>query len=560
MATYRVKAPDGTEFDITAPDGASQDEVMAYAKANMPTPEPKKPAETLTRGERIGMGLADPVHGGAQLLTKMLPEGVVNAGNRLNNLIADKTGLVAKLPEGGVDQQVRQREADYQAKRGEKGVDWWRLGGNIVSPVNLALGAAAPVNAAMKTKVAASALLGGASAGLEPVDSDAFWSTKGKQVGLGGAGGAAAPLVAGGLSRIVSPKASVNPDVELLKKSGVSPTIGQTLGGWANRFEEKAQSLPVVGDVIASARNRSREKFNQAAIERAVEPIGQKVSGVGQGAVAEAGNKLSDAYDVAKMALRNFQLDGQGSQELANLRRMAQKLPSKERASFNDVFKYVRGEISPNGSLTAEGFKKIDSKVGLEASRFSGSQDAYQQQLGDAFKELQRVLTDAAKRANPQAAGALENADKGWANLVRLEGASKAAKNSGGVFTPAQLNAAIQQADRSVRKRATARGEALMQDLGTAGQNVLGNKVADSGTAGRVFLGGGALGGAYLLDPTLAMGMGAGSLLYTPPAQALLRGLVSSRPKDAQKIAKLLEEAAPALGPGLGLLSLEVAP
>lgn len=34
MPTYRITGPDGKEFDVTAPDGASQDEVLAYAQKN----------------------------------------------------------------------------------------------------------------------------------------------------------------------------------------------------------------------------------------------------------------------------------------------------------------------------------------------------------------------------------------------------------------------------------------------------------------------------------------------------------------------------------------------
>ncbi|MBK7025377.1 MAG: hypothetical protein IPH41_18510 [Sulfuritalea sp.] len=83
-----------------------------------------------------------PHQGGAQLLTKALPDSVVNAGNRANNWIADNLGLVARLPEGGVDQQTRERETDYQQRKPE-GFDWARLAGNVASPVNLALGAGA---------------------------------------------------------------------------------------------------------------------------------------------------------------------------------------------------------------------------------------------------------------------------------------------------------------------------------------------------------------------------------------------------------------------------------
>ena len=517
----------------------------------------QQPPSELPAAERFAKGMRDPIEGGAQLLTKMLPEGVVKAGDRLNNWLADKTGLVGRLPEGGVDQQVRESEQQYQAQRkGQSGVDWWRLAGNVLSPVNLAVAAKAPQAASLLGRIGVGAGVGAGSAALSPVTSGDFGDEKMKQVVSGGLAGGAVPVVAAGLSRVISPKASVNPDLALLKGEGVQPTVGQSLGGRWNAAEEKMTSLPILGDAISNSRARALKQFNEAAINRATSPIGVKSAGVGQDAVAQAGNVLSDAYEAGKSALGHFRIDNQGAAELSTLRRMANQLPNKEKNAFNEVWSLFKSEVSPNGSLTAEGFKRIDSKIGLEARRFSGSPDAYQQKLGDALKEMQRVITEAGKRANPQAAEALKKADTGWANLVRVEGASKAAKNSGGVFTPGQLNTAIQTADKSARKRAVSRGEALMQDLGNAGQNVLGNKVPNSFTTDRALMAGGGL-GAYFLDPAIPLSLGAGAAAYTPWGQALLRGAVSSRPESAQAIAEALRQASPMLAPAGGLLSLE---
>ena len=520
--------------------------------------EPLPEKKVMPAGERLMMGLADPIQGGAQLLTKALPAGVVDAGNRLNNWLADKTGLVAKLPAGGVDQQTKERERAYEASKPD-GFDWARFGGNVASPANFAFGGAASLPSSLAARVAASGAAGAAGSALAPVAGDDFWSEKAKQVGVGGAFGAAAPVVGASLSRVISPNASVNPELELLRKAGVKPTIGQTLGGRWNAAEEKLTSLPIVGDAIANARGNALEQFNRAAINRAVEPIGAKVDDVGQVGVAKAGDLLSDAYNSAKARLGYFTMDAQGAGELTSLQRMAQNLPGRERKSFNEVFDLVKSEISPNGSITADGLKRIDSKVGAAAARFGGASDAYQQQLGDALKELQRVVMENAKRAAPDVSADLAKADKGWANLVRLEGAAKSAKNSDGLFTPGQLNMAIQQADKSVRKRAVARGEALMQDLGTAGQNVLGNKVPNSFTTDRLMLGGGAAGaGAYFIDPAVPLGLLGGAALYTSPAQSLLRGAVANRPQSAKAVAKAFKEAAPVLAPATGLLGLQL--
>jgi len=38
MATFEITSPDGRKFQVTAPDGASQDEILKYAQSNMPDP------------------------------------------------------------------------------------------------------------------------------------------------------------------------------------------------------------------------------------------------------------------------------------------------------------------------------------------------------------------------------------------------------------------------------------------------------------------------------------------------------------------------------------------
>lgn len=526
--------------------------------------------QPMSRLEKLAKGAKDPLDGAAQLLTHVLPDNVVQAGNSLNNWIADKTGLVSKIPErnvtglvtgknGGLDQLIANDETQYQAGRkaaGESGFDAWRTAGNVISPVNLAI----PGGAATSTagRVITGVGIGAANGAIAPVTEGDYWNQKAKQVVSGAVGGGVVPLAAAGVSRIISPRASVNPQLQMLRNEGVSPTIGQTLGGRWNALEEKMQSIPIAGDFIANARRRSQESFNNAAINRATAPIGQRVEGQGQGAVLDAGNALSAAYDKSKAQLGHFQIDSQGAQELGTLRKMADTLPDKERAAFDNVWSLVSREVTPNGSVTAESFKILDSKIGKEAARFSKSSDAYQQQAGDALAELQRVIAENAKRANPLAADSLQKADKGWANLVRVEGAAKAAKNTEGVFTPAQLNAAIQQADSSVRGRAVSRGTALMQDLANAGQQVIGNKIPNSFTTDRALIAGGGL-GAGLVNPAIPMGLLGTGLLYTAPMQGLLTAAVSRRPQSAQLVADTLRQASPRLAPaaaqiGLGLL------
>lgn len=510
---------------------------------------------TPTNGERFAQGLKDPIDGGAQLLVNALPKSVVDAGDRFNNWLADKTGLVGRLPEGGVNQQVKETNDKFKSD----GVDWYRMGGNVLSPANLAIAAKVPAAASLGGRMLQGAGTGAAMGAITPTSADDYWASKGEQVGLSAAFGGAVPAVTGGVSRMISPKASVNPDLAMLKAEGVTPTIGQTLGGRWNALEEKLQSLPVAGDAITNARKAAQESFNKAAINRAVEPIGVKVEGVGQKAVAEAGDALSSAYKTAIDKVKFVTFDDQFANDLSQLKGMAGGLEPKFQRQFSRLISDKLGtRTSPNGSMLGDNYKAVISDLGDEVRKFQGMTNSAAVDYSNAVKQLQNLMQKQIGRGgDPEAAALMNAADKGWTNLVRLEGASKAAMNSEGVFTPAQLNMAARQADASIRDRATARGKALMQDLGTAGQNVLGNKVPDSGTAGRMLPVG--TGAAFMANPLLtSAGLLGGAALYSNPAQRALSASVSARPQLAKPVAEGVRNSFPYLIPsGAGLLNYQ---
>lgn len=168
----------------------------------------------------IVRGMRDPLDGSAQLLTHLLPDSVVQAGNQLNNWLADKTGLVAKLPENGIDGLIRKQEADYQAQRtaaGETGYDVWRIAGNLAATIIPGAGATRLAQSANLGRVAQAAASGGLVSALNPVvDGDSFALEKAKQAGIGAIAGAGVQKAIGGISRLISPNAARNPDVQTL--------------------------------------------------------------------------------------------------------------------------------------------------------------------------------------------------------------------------------------------------------------------------------------------------------------------------------------------------------
>lgn len=527
-----------------------------------------KPAP-LSLTDRVLKGIRDPIDGGAQLLTHLLPDSVVQGGNDLNNWLADKTGLVARLPQGGVDQMTRDAEQTYQARRassGQSGFDGARLVGNVLSPVNLTLAARVPAAVTLPSRIGLGMGFGAVTSSLAPVTSGApgdFWSEKAKQAEVGAAFGGLVPAAGGALARVISPNASKNANLALLQSEGVNPTIGQTLGGWANRVEEKLQSAPIVGDMISSARGRANSQFQSAAFNRALAPIGDTLPEglAGRDAIAYTESALKQSYDDVLNQIGTIPKDQTFAGNVANLQSMVNKdvLSKPAKQKFQMVLNGLNDAFDSNGVLTSDGFKRVESSLGSDARKLAGSQDIYDSRLAPAVQQLQSELRDLLQRQAGQSADDLQAVNAGWANFKRVQNASTKIGADDGQFTPAQFQNAVRTLDKSKDKGAFARGNALGQDLGDAGKTVLTGKVPNSGTADRAFMNLGTLGSSYLLNPQLAAGILGGAGLYLPPVQRALVAAASSRPAFAQPTADLVRQSLPFLIPGAADLGLQVA-
>lgn len=524
----------------------------------------KRNLAPLSRMDKLVKGMRDPIDGGAQLLANALPDGLVKGVNSANNWLADKTGMVARVPEGGIDQMSREAEDKYQAQRqaqGESGFDGWRLTGNVASPANLALAARAPAAVSLAGRIGVGAGVGAISGGLTPVGSGDYWDEKIKQVGTGAAFGGALPVVSSALARVISPNASKNTGLQLLKDEGVRPTIGQTLGGTWNRMEEKAQSLPLMGDMIARARQGATSQFEAATHNRALKPIGQKLpDGLsGREAITHTESVLKGAYDDVLTRIGAVRPDAAFNSKVADLEKMVKKLimPPAEKIKFKASLNDVRASMDRNGVITSDAYKALESSLGADARKLYSSQNIYDGKIAPAVSQLKAELQEMLKRQAGPAADDLKAVNAGWANFKRVQNAASKLGADEGQFTPAQFQNAVRALDKSKDKGSFARGKALGQDLGDAGKSILTNKVPDSGTAGRMFLGGGALlSGAA--SPAIPASLLAGSALYTSPAQRALVAAASSRPAAAQGAANAFRRTSPMLIPGSAQFGLGI--
>jgi len=353
----------------------------------------------------------------------------------------------------------------------------------------------------------------------------------------GAAGGAAGQLAMRGLARVVRPNTA--PQVQQMLDEGIGLTPGQILGGYARRAEDALTSAPILGDSIKAAQRRGIEDFNKVALNRAVDPIGGQVQGVGRDAIASAKQQLGTAYDNLLPKMQANALEPEFVQKLASLRGMAQGLPAKEAQQFDAILsRELDQRLAPNGVLSGDNLKAAQAGLRDQASGFSTATDGYQRQLGGALKQADQELRDLIMRSNPTNAGELKAINEGYANFKRVQRAAAGVGAQEGVFTPAQLQSAVKAMDRSKDKARFAQGDALMQDLSEAGKSTLSQTVPDSGTPFRLATM--ATLGAGAINPVIPLSALAGASIYTKAGQKAMTALLAKRPEMANQLAEIM--------------------
>ena len=113
MPTYVVTAPDGKEYEVNAPEGATQDEVLAYAKANYGKQEPSMGSQILrqlgltaraagTAATAIPSMLADPL---ASIVNQVAGRKVMELPSQGVQNLMTMAGLPE--PQGGLERAVQ---------------------------------------------------------------------------------------------------------------------------------------------------------------------------------------------------------------------------------------------------------------------------------------------------------------------------------------------------------------------------------------------------------------------------------------------------------------------
>lgn len=386
----------------------------------------------------------------------------------------------------------------------------------------------------------------GAGAGaLTPVydvpDGSTFWGEKRKQMGLSAGLGSVLGGAGNVLGKAIAPK--LDEGAKALLDAKIPLTPGQTLGGMAKSVEDRLAGFPIVGDLINRGRRESLEGFNRAIYQRAVEKFGDEgkalVKGVpvGHEGIKAVGDFLSAKYEDALSKSVPAKLTPDFGRSLNHLKTMVPK-------ALQDDFQSILDnaiQATPAATITPSVAKAADSMLGQASAGYKGSATEAERALGRALAQAQSELRQLFARSNPQTAAQIRAADHGWKTIVQMEKAG-AMLGAEGIFTAAQFKNAVKSSDKSLRDRASARGEAWNQEFAETANRILPNKVPDAGTAGRASM------VLPFLDPTAAAVTLSTALPYLPGASQATRALLSKRPEWAAPLAEQVKLTAPYLG------------
>lgn len=510
-------------------------------------------------------GGRDILDAGAQGLYHALPESVQQAGDKFNNMLADPnlptSALVGEMPEGGIDQKLQQDEAAFQQQRanaGRGGIDAGRIVGNIAAtlPLVSARGLQFANDAKGLGGFLANMGRGGAQGAIagaaQPVLDGDFVQSKLGQAGYGAMFGAGAYPLGSALGRVISPK--VDKQTKHLLDEGVNPTAGDILGGGFKTAEDKLMSVPIVGDAIRNARLKAREEFNRAAMSRALRGTGQKVDDIplGQEGTNKIYQVLDNEYDKLYTKVK-FKQDNKFKDAIAKISDEAKTLDEPQAKKFREIVgEFVENKLNPDGGMDGKTFKKLQTKLRQEGSRFAKNQDPFNQDLGILINKVNDAASNALKRTNPEHSAKISQLQRNYANYIRLEKATSTTADVSGGFSPSQLSMAVKSTDQSLRKGQFGRGQSLMQDLSSSGMKVLNPKIPDSGTTGRALsalLGAGTLYGGMTnpLLTGLALG-GVGATALPAVGRKTMAALLAKRPKGAKEFAHELTKISPVIG------------
>lgn len=531
MPIYEYK---GQQYDLSETDPtAAKAKILSYLGE-----QPAQASVQQQAQEPSMLGMGSPVQ-------RIAKGAIVDPALALAQMATGAVGAT------GAEQAIREFARGVEAKtqagreeRGSEGMDFYQLLGNV-------LGSAAPASllAKLGTGAKAAAATGAlTSVATQPVlDQEAsLLEEKAKQAGVGLVGGAVGQKAAGMLGRVLSPQISAQEAA--VRGLGVTPTIGESLGGTARKIEDFIAGVPGLGEFVKDAKLRAIDQWNKGTLNKTLSNLPDDIKvpeGVfGGEAVAYANQAISKSYDnlYGKMS---YTLGKDTNNKLAALTQ-SKALTADQQGIVQkalDSFLYNKLDTPMAGSSLMNAPEKLSSvsgsvMKGIESDlkgfaynllKKTQGQTADDIKAGEALLDVVGTLKKDFYKQNAKTVSVkdLLKLDKAYSQMSVITDAS--ARAEAGLFTPTQLLQASKANARKVSTRAFGEGRAVLQRDAQAAKEIIGD--GKTGLVSRIGgLGAAGVGIAAGLGPTAAA-IGGTAGIYSKTGQKLIDKLISERPE-----------------------------
>lgn len=470
MPVFDVTTPDGRKLRITAPEGATKEQVIARAKEHVaaPSTEPSAPQGSTVGGlaKSLGTGVVRGAEGLAGLpgdVTTALGKGLdwLGAPPRARSIggptTSDIIGAETKVT-GGLHEPTTTGEK-FASSIGEF------VPSTALGPEGKLAKLLAAIGGGVGSEAAGQATAGTAAEPIARV--------------VGGAAGGMLPRAG---AKAVTPfniPANRQQSANILASEGVKPTAGDITGSRALKYMENqlgeapgsggaySKTAGKIGDQYTAAVLRkvgeNADRATPDVIDRAFKRIGKQFDDLSSRNTAQIDHRYVNDLDQAKKDYDHLFVDPLKAPLVKSVYDRAYNQIAKGLAMPGDVYKAQRSQI--------DRMRRANSGD-PELSHF----------LGDIKEAMDGLMERSIARNNPQDLGAWKDVRRQYRNILVVQKAATGAGEAAaeGIITPARLRQATVAQDR----RGYARGKGDFADLSRAGTHLM-SPMPQSGTAPR---------------------------------------------------------------------------
>ena len=444
-------------------------------------------------------------------------------------------GMASGLEFQGDTQKYRQikNQLGAQEKEFEKQNPKTALGLEILGGVALPFGVAGKA-ATTGGKVASGALQGAGYGALY----GAGTADEMKDVGINTlTQGALGGLLGGGISKIgqvAAPRVSALTNKMMSRGNDLTP--GQMFGGLTNTLEQKFGSV-IPG--IKTARNRATAQWNKEIADDVLRPLGKKLpssittnSEASQYITKVVDDAYTEAYKGMKVnATPELKASLKSIVSESGLQGTAKR---KLQSEINSIISMIENKSTigygKNRKKIAQGIfdknvKNVDKNIKTKIDAFRKSTNINESPLEAPLRNARDIFKNNVVLQNPIQGKKLLDTDLAYGKVASFQKAVGAG-NKSGVFSPDQLSRSAIEGQTAASKRISkANQSGQLQKSAKEAEQVLGDYVPDSGTAGNLAVNSIVAG---LIDPYVLGGYITAEVAYSKPMIALINKYVRS--------------------------------